>query len=176
MSETSKEHKKTAPRQVNFAIVTVSTSRYAKNESGQTYTDASADLASNLLKAAGHFVLSKRLVSDDLPMIRSSLTQLVEDPQIQAILTFGGTGVTPTDVTIESVLPLIEKELPGFGEIFRRLSYDQIGTAAILTRCTAGLIRGKCVFCIPGSPQAVETALTTLIIPEIGHVLAHARG
>ena len=176
MSETSREHKRTAPTQVRFAILTVSTSRYEKKESRQTYTDVSADLASRLLTAAGHFVVSKRLVSDDLPMIRASLTQLVEDPQIQAILTFGGTGITPTDVTIESVLPIVEKELPGFGEIFRRLSYEQIGTAAILTRCTAGLIRGKCVFCIPGSPQAVETALTALVIPEIGHVLAHARG
>ncbi len=176
MSETSREHKKTAPKQVRFAILTVSTSRHERRERGETYTDISTNLATRLLTTVGHQIVSKRLVSDDLTMIQTSLSQLLEDPQTQVIVTLGGTGITPTDVTIESVQPMIEKELPGFGEIFRRLSYDQIGTAAILTRCTAGLVRGKCVFCIPGSPQAVETALTALVIPEIGHILAHALG
>jgi len=175
MSETSKEHRKRAPRQVNFAILTISTSRYTKKEKGQDFTDPSADLASGLLASAGHLVIEKELVSDDLKMLRSSLTHLSENPLVQSIITLGGTGITPTDVTIEAVSPLFDKELPGFGEIFRRLSYDQIGTATILTRCTAGLIRGKCVFCLPGSPQAVETALKALVIPEIGHILAHAR-
>jgi molybdenum cofactor biosynthesis protein B len=175
MSETSKEHRKGAPKQVNFVILTISTSRYTKKETGQDFTNPSADLASSLLMAAGHLVIEKELVSDDLIMLRSSLTRLSENPLVQSIITLGGTGITPTDVTIEAVSPLFDKELPGFGEIFRKLSYDQIGTATILTRCTAGLIRGKCVFCLPGSPQAVETALKALVIPEIGHILAHAR-
>ena len=175
MSETSKEHKKTSPRQVNFAILTVSTSRYTKREKGQAFTDVSGDVASSLLMAAGHLIVERELVSDDLEMLRSNLAHLSEKPLVQSIITLGGTGITPTDVTIEAISPLFDKELLGFGEIFRRLSYDQIGTATILTRCTAGLIGGKCVFCLPGSPQAVETALKALVIPEIGHILAHAR-
>ena len=175
MSETSREHKRTAPKQVRFAILTVSTSRYEERESGQTYTDVSADLASRLLTAAGHFIVGKRLVSDDLPMIRASLTELVKDPQVQAILTFGGTGITPTDVTIESVKKLIEKEVTGFGEIFRNISFQRIGTAALLSRALAGIVREKPVFCLPGSPQSIELGLKELILPEIGHMLKHIR-
>ncbi len=175
MSETSNEHRKAAQGQVNFAIVTVSTSRYASKERGQAYTDVSADIASRLLTEAGHRVVEKVLVSDDLEMLRSNLTSLGRNPAVEVIITLGGTGIAPTDVTIEAAKSLLTKELPGFGEIFRKLSYEQIGSAAILTRCIAGTIREKCIFCLPGSPQAVETAIKQLVIPEVGHILAHAR-
>jgi len=175
LSETSREHKEKAPRYVRFALLTISTSRYNLKQKGESFTDASADLASRILRSSGHEVTVKEVVSDDAEMIRESLERLVSDVQVEAIISMGGTGITPTDVTIETVTPLLEKELEGFGEAFRRLSYGQIGTAAILTRCTAGVIRGRAVFCLPGSPQAVETALKELIVPEVGHILAHIR-
>jgi len=94
---------------------------------------------------------------------------------VDAIVTCGGTGIGPTDVTIETVQPLLEKEILGFGEIFRTLGYEQIGSAVILTRALAGVSRGKVVFCIPGSPQAVSLCLKKLILPEVGHIVKHAR-
>jgi len=175
LSETSREHKEKAPRHVRFALLTISTSRYNLKRKGEPFTDASADLAARILTASGHTVTVREVVSDDAEMIRESLDQLTSDPQVESAISVGGTGITPTDVTIETVTPLLEKELEGFGEAFRRLSYDQIGTAAILTRCTAGVIRGRAVFCLPGSPQAVEMALKELIVPEVGHILVHAR-
>ena len=175
MSETSREHKEKAPKHVRFALLTISTSRYNLKLKGERFTDASADLAANILTASGHEVTIREIISDDAGMIRESFGRLVSDVRVEAVVSMGGTGITPTDVTIETVTPLLEKELEGFGEAFRRLSYDQIGTAAILTRCAAGVIRGRAVFCLPGSPQAVETALKELIVPEVGHILAHAR-
>ena len=175
MSETSREHKEKAPRRVRFALLTISTSRYNLKVKGESFTDASADAANSILSSSGHEVVLREVVSDDSSMIREGLDRLVSDARVEAVVSMGGTGITPTDVTIETVRPLLEKELEGFGETFRRLSYDQIGGAAILTRCTAGVIKGKVVFCLPGSPQAVETAFKELIVPEVGHILAHAR-
>lgn len=175
MSETSREHKEKAPRHVRFALLTISTSRYNLKQKGEPYTDASADLATRILAASGHEVIVKETISDDAEIIRESLDRLSSDVRVEAVVSMGGTGITPTDVTIETVTPMLEKQLEGFGEAFRRLSHDRIGTAAILTRSTAGIMRGRAVFCLPGSPQAVETALRELIVPEVGHILAHAR-
>ncbi|MEM2094246.1 MAG: molybdopterin-binding protein [Candidatus Bathyarchaeia archaeon] len=175
MSETSIEHKKTSQGRVNFALVTVSTSRYAQMQRGEAFSDVSAETASRLLAEAGHSVVEKLIVSDDIQMVRSAIRRLSENPIVEAIITIGGTGITSTDITIEAVSPLLSKELPGFGELFRNISYKQIGSAAILTRCIAATIRDKCIFCLPGSPQAVENAVRALIIPEVGHILAHAR-
>jgi len=175
LSETSREHKEKAPKHVRFALLTISTSRYSLKQRGESFTDASADLAQRILTASGHDVTFRETISDDAEIIRESLARLTSDTKVDAVVSMGGTGITPTDVTIETVTPLLEKELEGFGEAFRRLSFDQIGTASILTRCTAGIMRGRAVFCLPGSPQAVETALKELIVPEVGHILAHAR-
>ncbi|MCJ7632077.1 molybdenum cofactor biosynthesis protein MoaB [Candidatus Bathyarchaeota archaeon] len=175
MSETSNEHKERAPKHVRFALLTISTSRYHKKMKGEPLQNVSADLAAGILKTSGHEVTVREVISDDANMIGESLRQLISDSRVDAVVSMGGTGITSTDITIETVAPLLEKELDGFGEAFRRLSYDQIGTSAILTRCTAGLIHRKGVFCLPGSPQAVETALKELIVPEVGHILAHAQ-
>ena len=175
MSETSREHKESALRHVRFALLTVSTSRYNQKVKNLPFTDASAELATRILTDAGHSVTARDTVSDDAAMIREALTWFTSDPRVQAVVSMGGTGITVTDLTIETVRPMLDKELEGFGESFRRLSFDQIGTAAILTRCTAGVMKGKAVFCLPGSPQAVETAVKELIVPEVGHILAHAR-
>ncbi len=87
----------------------------------------------------------------------------------------GGTGITPTDITIETVLPFLDKVLPGFGEFFRRISYDNVGSAAVLSRAVAGVAKGKAIFCIPGSPDAVKTSVEMLILPEAPHIVKHAR-
>lgn len=175
MSETSQEHKEKALKQVRFGLLTISTSRYDKKNRGEPFTDASAELAEKILTASGHKVVLRKVISDDSEMIQEGICQLVSDHSVDAVLGMGGTGITPTDVTVETVVPLFEKGFEGFGEAFRRISYDEIGGAAIVSRCTAGIMRGKVVFCLPGSPQAVETALKKLIIPEVGHILVHAR-
>jgi molybdenum cofactor biosynthesis protein B len=108
-------------------------------------------------------------------MIQQNVSKALELQSVDAIITCGGTGISPRDVTIESVKPLFEKELDGFGEIFRRLSFDEIGSAAVLTRATAGVSNGKVIFCIPGSPQAASVCLKRLISPEASHILKHTR-
>lgn len=175
MSESSREHKENAPKRVRVALVTISTSRYNQKAKGIAFADASADVATHVLTEAGHTITLREVISDDASMIRESVARLTSDARVEAIVNMGGTGIAPSDVTIETVRPMLEKELEGFGEAFRRLSYDQIGTAAILTRSTAGIIGGKAIFCLPGSPNAVETAVKALILPEMGHILAHAR-
>jgi molybdenum cofactor biosynthesis protein B len=109
-------------------------------------------------------------------MIRRAVLKALKSPRIDAAITSGGTGITPSDVTLEAVEPLLEKALQGFGEIFRWLSYQSIGSAAVMTRAFAGVAKGKVIFCLPGSPQAVKLCLEKLILPEAGHIILHARG
>jgi len=176
MSETSKAHKKQAPKHLRFAIVTVSTSRYEQSKAGKHTTDESGDLIAEAIRKRGYVVDSRQLVSDNKVMIKRVLKELLQAPTVNAIVFTGGTGVNPADVTIETVEPHIEKKLPGFGEIFRRLSFDEIGSAAVMTRAMAGVSKGKAVFCLPGSPQAVKMCLERLILPETAHIILHARG
>jgi molybdenum cofactor biosynthesis protein B len=108
-------------------------------------------------------------------MISRSMKEVVRHAEVDAAIFCGGTGIAPSDITIETVTPFLDKLLPGFGEIFRHLSYDEIGSAAILSRAIAGIAQGKAVFCLPGSPNAVQLCLSKLIIPEAGHLIKHAR-
>jgi molybdenum cofactor biosynthesis protein B len=175
MSETSRAHKEKAPKKFGFAVVICSTSRYYDSEAGKHVTDESGDLIVNLLETSGHSVVSRDLIPDDKTFIEASVKRALQFKKVDAIITSGGTGITPSDVTIETVEPLVEKKLPGFGEIFRAISYDEIGSAAVMTRALAGVVQGKAVFCIPGSPNAVRLCLEKLILPEVGHVILHAR-
>ena len=175
MSETSRAHKEKAPKKFGFAVVICSTSRYYDSEAGKHVTDESGDLIVNLLETSGHSVVSRDLIPDDKTFIEASVKRALQFKKVDAIITSGGTGITPSDVTIETVEPLVEKKLPGFGEIFRAISYEEIGSAAVMTRALAGVVQGKAVFCIPGSPNAVRLCLEKLILPEIGHVILHAR-
>jgi len=175
MSRTAAEHKARAPRRLGFAILTVSTSRHRRSVEGEVVEDPSGSLAEKLLKEAGHEVVMRTLVSDDEKMIRRAVEAAIKNPKVHAIVSCGGTGVVPSDVTIETVSSLLEKELPGFGEIFRRITYDEIGSVAILTRAVAGVVKGKAVFCLPGSPQAVDLAVRHLIVAEAPHIVEHAR-
>ncbi|MGE6628894.1 MogA/MoaB family molybdenum cofactor biosynthesis protein [Bacillus sp. NPDC077027] len=159
------EHKKEAPNIVNCKVITVSDTRTRE-------TDKSGRLMIDLLKEKGHRILAYEIVKDDIAAIQDAVLAGTSEPTIDAVLLNGGTGIAVRDVTIESIMPLFSKELPGFGEIFRMLSYtEDIGTAAILSRAASGVIDQKAVFATPGSTGAVRLAMTKLIVPELPHVL-----
>ena len=178
MKESTPEiHKKGAKKSFSFALITISTSRYEKygdSDSPEEAEDFSGKAMKELLEAANHEVTFYRLIPDGkIPIIEAVLSALESSADI--VITSGGTGLAPKDLTIESITPLFEKELPGFGELFRYKSLEDIGTSVILTRASAGVIKGKAVFCLPGSPNAVRLALSEIIIPEAGHIVRHVR-
>jgi molybdopterin adenylyltransferase len=175
VSETSKSHKAQAPKSLNFAVFICSTSRYSSLQKGEEITDVSGDTIKTLLEKAGHVVLFKRILADDKDMIEHAVRSVLDNPGVDAAVFCGGTGITHSDVTIETVSPFFNKTLPGFGEIFRRLSYDKVGSAAVMSRAVAGAARGKALFCIPGSPDAVRVSVELLISPEAAHIVKHAR-
>jgi len=141
---------------------------------GLEVSDPSGSKARQMVEEAGYKVVLTRLVDDDVGMIRLELLKSIYEEGADAVILTGGTGVTGRDVTVESVKPLLEKELEGFGEIFRSVSYSQIGSPAHLTRALAGVIDRRIVYCLPGSPAAVETALK-IVLPELSHVVYMAR-
>ncbi|MCW4044093.1 MAG: molybdenum cofactor biosynthesis protein MoaB [Candidatus Bathyarchaeota archaeon] len=175
MSESTKKHKATAPTQINFAILICSTSRYQQLQQGAETTDVSGDLIETLIRNAGHKILLKKIIADDKNQIQEAAKSILESPILNAAIFCGGTGIAPSDITIETVTPFLEKTLPGFGEIFRRLSYEKVGSAALLSRAIAGVAKGKAIFCIPGSPDAARVAVEMLILPEAPHIVRHAR-
>ena len=175
VSESTKSHKAHAPKAVNFAVFICSTSRYQSLQKGEAVTDVSGDTIEALLRKTGHAVLFKRIIADDKDMLEHAVRSVLDNPGVDAAIFCGGTGITSSDLTIETVSPFFEKSLPGFGEIFRRLSYDKVGSAAVMSRAVAGVARGKALFCIPGSPDAVRVSVEQLISPEAGHIVKHAR-
>ncbi len=175
MSSTSKKHKEGAPMNLRFGVVTVSTSRYCDKERGLPVSDVSGDLISDFLVQAGHRVMRRSIVADDQVRIREWVESALHDPAIDVLITCGGTGISISDVTIETVRELFDRELPGFGEIFRMLSYKEMGSAAFVSRAVAGISEGKVIFCVPGSPDAVRLALPELVLPEVGHIIRHIR-
>jgi molybdenum cofactor biosynthesis protein B len=175
MSESSQSHKAHAPKSLDFAVFICSTSRYNSLKKGEDVSDVSGDTIGALLKAGGHNVLFKRIIADDKDMIEHAVRSVLDNPGLDAAIFCGGTGITHSDVTIETVSPFFEKKLPGFGEIFRRLSYDKVGSAAVMSRAVAGAAQGKALFCIPGSPDAVRVSVELLISTEAAHIVKHAR-
>jgi molybdenum cofactor biosynthesis protein B len=161
------EHKQQAPRSVRCAVVTISDTRTVD-------TDTAGAAIADLLHAAGHLVVGRTIVRDDANLVRDAIAQQLADPQVQAIITTGGTGITSRDSTYEAVTAMLDKRLDGFGELFRMLSYEQIGAAAMLSRACAGLVRGRIVAALPGSEAAVRLAMERLIIPELGHLIREA--
>jgi molybdenum cofactor biosynthesis protein B len=157
-----REHHATAPRTVAVAVLTLSDSRTPAE-------DRSGDAIVALLEAAGHAVAGRVLVREDPPVIRAALEAALAGPA-QVIILNGGTGIAPRDSTPEIVGALLERELPGFGELFRQLSFHEIGAAAMLSRALAGVARGKLLFALPGSEAACRLALEQLILPELGHM------
>ena len=153
------------PLTVTGAVITVSSTRKPE-------TDASGKTLIDLLAAAEIEVTHYAIVPDDRERIRSEVRAALS--RATCVIVTGGTGLTPDDVTIEAVAPLLEKTIDGFGELFRLKSYEEIGTSAILSRAIAGVVVGRAVFCIPGSAKAVTLAAKEIIIPEIRHILTHA--
>jgi molybdenum cofactor biosynthesis protein B len=161
------EHKAQAPRSIRCAVVTVSDTRTeATDTGGRAIADA--------LLAAGHQVVGRSIVPDDPDRVRSTIDGHLSNPDVQVIVATGGTGIASRDGTFEVVDALIEKRLDGFGELFRMLSYQDIGPAAMLSRATAGLARGRIVVSLPGSEAAVRLAMDRLLIPELGHLVQQA--
>jgi molybdenum cofactor biosynthesis protein B len=158
--------------EVGFGVVTVSSSRTLS-------TDPSGDALAAAIEAAGHDVAARELVGDDYDGVQATVDRLADDPAVDAIVTTGGTGVTPDDVTVEAVDPLFEKRLPGFGELFRARSREEIGTKVVGTRATAGILPGDPgnvpTFCLPGSENAVRTGVE-IVLSEAGHLAGLAGG
>jgi molybdopterin adenylyltransferase len=170
-------HKRDAKKTFSFGLITISTSRYEKYKNSslpEEAEDLSGKAIKDLLEASGYMVSFYRLVPDERNLIVDAIFAALNSP-LDLIITSGGTGLAPKDLTIESITPLFEKEIPGFGELFRYKSLEEIGTSVILTRAAAGVIKGKAVFCLPGSPNAVKLALSKIIIPEVGHIVRHIR-
>ena len=157
------EHKAAAPAHVRCFILTVSDTRTPA-------TDKSGNAIAELLTAAGHIVSGRAIVKDEPADVVRVVSDRLASADVQIVITTGGTGLTPRDSTYEALSALIEKRLDGFGELFRMLSYHDIGPAAMLSRAVAGTVRGKFVVALPGSEGAVRLAVSKLLIPELGHI------
>ncbi|GIX45796.1 MAG: hypothetical protein KatS3mg131_0007 [Candidatus Tectimicrobiota bacterium] len=162
-------HRRQAPSSVRCAVITVSDTRTPQ-------TDTSGQFIQQALQAAGHQVRAYTIVKDEPEEIRRLLQQYLDTEELDAVLLSGGTGLAPRDTTYEVVQACLEKELPGFGELFRYLSYAEIGAAAMLSRATAGVARGKVIVAMPGSTAAVRLAMEKLVVPELAHMSHLARG
>ena len=156
-----------AARTLSLAILTVSDTRTPD-------TDESGDLIDRLCRGAGHLVAWRGIVPDEPSRVRQQLDSALARGDVHAVLVNGGTGISARDRTFEAIAGALDKRLDGFGEIFRALSYQEIGSAAMLSRAVAGLAGGKPVFSMPGSPAAVRLAMEKLILPELAHVVAEA--
>ena len=156
-------HQDRAPGRVGCAVVTVSDSRTASD-------DHSGPVIRQILEEAGHPIRAVEIVPDERYAIRAVIRQLAARTDVAAVMVTGGTGIAERDVTIESLAGLWTKELPGFGEIFRALSFEEVGSASMLSRATAGIVGGVFVALLPGSPKACRLALERLIVPELGHI------
>lgn len=159
----TEEHRdKAGRRAVRCGVVTVSDTRGPAD-------DASGDLIASLLSEAGHEIVARRWVRDDADAVRGAVTDLADGERCEAVLVTGGTGIARRDVTHEALATLLSKRMEGFGELFRMLSFAEVGPAAMLSRAFAGTYGGALVFALPGSKNAVRTAMTKLIVPELAH-------
>ncbi|MEM2926246.1 MAG: molybdenum cofactor biosynthesis protein B [Candidatus Bathyarchaeia archaeon] len=175
LSPSSKEHRSRAPTSVSFALITCSGSRYMAMMEGKAFSDESGELAKALIEAMGHRVTFRSLVPNSKDILKAELLKAVQSPEVDMVLVLGGSGLSSRDISVEVLESLWEKSIPGFGEFFRRLSYERIGLAAMLSRASGGIVNRKAVFILPGSSDAVELALRNIILPEAGHIILHLR-
>jgi molybdopterin adenylyltransferase len=161
------QHKEVSPKSVTCAVITISDSRTEE-------TDESGKAIRTSLTSAGNQVLFYALLKNDPDAIHRTFTDLLAQPELQVIITTGGTGASCRDVTIETVTPMLDKKLDGFGELFRYLTFQEIGTTSVMSRAMAGVIQGKVVINLPGSLNAVTLATEKIILPEIGHMVREA--
>jgi molybdopterin adenylyltransferase len=168
LSESVHRHRDSAPDTVRVAVLTISDTRTPE-------TDTGGDTIDELMRGAGHEVVERDIVGDDATRIRTELLDLLARSDVDAVITTGGTGISARDTTYEVVDRMLEKRLDGFGEIFRMLSYEEVGAAAVLSRAVAGAVGDKLVACLPGSRNAVRLAVEKLLVPEIAHVVFELR-
>ncbi len=163
LKDTVAEHKKKGEICTNVAVITLSSTRSVKE-------DESGDIIQRMLEQNGHSVSIRKLIADNRTVLRATLRELARQKDVDVIITTGGTGIASSDITIETVKGRIDKELPGFNSLFMLLSYPQAKSSSMLSRALAGTLKGKAIFCLPGSPRACKLATETLIIPELGHM------
>ena len=162
------EHKQKAPQSVSCAVLTISDSRTEQD-------DESGRLIRQKLSLNGHRVVAYSVLKDEADSIEKKIYELLTEEELQVIVTNGGTGVSHRDITVETISSILEKKLDGFGELFRFLTYQEIGTGSIMSRAIAGVARGKVLLSLPGSPKATELAMDKIILPEIGHLVREAK-
>jgi molybdopterin adenylyltransferase len=168
MSQSTTQHRSQSPKSIRCAVITVSDTRTLE-------TDRGGQLVAQMMEAAGHAVAAREIVPDDPARIGPLIERLANPAEIDAILITGGTGITARDQTFETVSGLLDKTMPGYGELFRMLSYEDIGPAAMLSRAIGGVIDEVILLTMPGSMAAVQLAMEKLIVPEIGHLVYEAR-
>ena len=168
MSESVHQHRESAPETVRVAVLTISDTRTPE-------TDTGGDVVEESLRGAGHEVVAREIVRDEAASIRTTLVDLLARSDVDAVVTTGGTGISARDTTYEVVERMIEKRLDGFGELFRVLSYEEIGAAAVLSRAVAGAVGSKFVASLPGSRNAVRLGMEKLLVPEIAHIVFELR-
>ncbi len=161
------EHKNLSPVNIKAGILIISDTRSMSS-------DESGKLICRLLEENGHQLAGFNLIKNEGESIINAINAFTSDPQLQAVIASGGTGLSKRDITIETVSPLFEKKMEGFGELFRSLSYQEIGTGCIMSRAQAGVYCGKIVICLPGSLKAVKLAMEKIILPELGHMVREA--
>jgi molybdenum cofactor biosynthesis protein B len=163
------EHRRESALVLRFAVITISDTRDTASDRGGAFLVES-------LHGAGHAVTARAIVRDDRPSIEAEVRRAVALPDVDLVLTTGGTGIAPRDVTAPTLEAIFDSTIPGFGELFRWLSFREIGSAAILSRAVAGMLAGKVVIALPGSPKALELAMREIILKEAGHLVAQSRG
>ncbi len=161
------EHKHKAPQNVSCAVIIISDSRTEQD-------DESGKLIKQRLSEDGHKVMAYAILKNDAGAIKEKIQELLGQDELQVVIASGGTGVSHRDVTVDTIDLILEKRLDGFGELFRLLTYQEIGTGSIMSRATAGVAKGKVVLCLPGSLGAVTLAMDKIILPEIGHLVREA--
>ena len=168
MSESVHQHREAAPETVRVAVLTISDTRTREPDTG-------GDVVEGSMRGAGHEVVAREIVRDEATSIRTTLVDLLARPDVDAVVTTGGTGISARDTTYEVVERMVEKRLDGFGELFRMLSYEEIGAAAILSRALAGAVGTKLVASLPGSRNAVRLGMEKLLVPEVAHIVFELR-
>jgi molybdenum cofactor biosynthesis protein B len=168
LSESVHQHREAAPETVRVAVLTISDTRTSE-------TDTGGDVVEETMRGAGHEVVAREIVRDEATSIRTTLVDLLACPEVDAVVTTGGTGISGRDTTYEVVERMVEKRLDGFGELFRMLSYEEIGAAAVLSRALAGAVGTKFVASLPGSRNAVRLGMEKLLVPEIAHIVFELR-
>ncbi|WP_016730970.1 MogA/MoaB family molybdenum cofactor biosynthesis protein [Saccharolobus islandicus] len=168
-----KQHRQHAPTNINFYVITISTSRYEKMMKKEPVIDESGDIIKQLIIQSNYNVVGYDLVPDEKVKILKAFANALDNSQTDVIISAGGTGYTQSDVTVETIRRIFDREIEGFSDVFRLVSYNdlEVRSASYLTKATAGIVNGKVIFLLPGSPDAVRLAMRELILPEVGHLL-----